>query len=598
MELTKKTGQPFVPVEELALKHTLTQKHRLLFGFSDWPTGILEVASWAKKEGLAEPSVFFMSKGENDAVEAKKLLRKHLPGLGVQGSRFFLESGDLNLETKEAVQTLGVKFLRKLLEFKPDIVGFRLEGNNTDELKTRIAAVRRFSDAAVVVGGPTPTTFPKEVLEESGATYVFAGDAEESFNMFLKAYNKGKPESKKLLEIPGLAFKHAGKTYHNTAKTDGYGQPIGPLDRRHIWPETDTAILNANRPDWSIVENIEEKVFDVLYVSSSRGCPGDCTFCAHQHGNRFRQKIAKNLMEEITELDGLISQGKLKVQAGNHFKHVDDKLLKDKPVIPLVIYDEDPFVDKGRMLEFFRLWDESPLKERYRLMFQANPRSLLKSDAGIDDRPEVDERLLMYVDKFKARICLGGESFHDGVLKRWNKRHNVKQLRAVIDAFEKTGQEYYVYMIMSDYDMKPDEYIDSLRLLASNHLKNDHMRITANRYAHLVFDSDMRKSLEFTGRLSEDKITHFSDYRKAHPELMDPFTRKLVEDSEALYQVECMPEAKHYLYGLLFSKMLSDVKKENNRLESDPASTPLQKQRIASLKGQIEDIQKELNLTA
>ncbi len=130
-----------------------TGELRLLFGCQGWPSGVLEIASWAKREGLAEPGIVSLRPD--------------------------------SLASQVAVTLLGREFVERLLQLKPHLVGFRLEGGGLEEVKAYVRAVRGILDATIVLGGPTATSHPREVLEDCGADYVFAGEAEEPFNQFL-----------------------------------------------------------------------------------------------------------------------------------------------------------------------------------------------------------------------------------------------------------------------------------------------------------------------------------------------------------------------------------------------------------------------------
>ncbi len=70
---------------------TLPGKIRLLFGATGWPSGMLEVASWASREGLAEPTI----------AEIR-------PGCG-----FSDQSTTQRGATREALSALGGSFVKK-----------------------------------------------------------------------------------------------------------------------------------------------------------------------------------------------------------------------------------------------------------------------------------------------------------------------------------------------------------------------------------------------------------------------------------------------------------------------------------------------------
>lgn len=67
-----------------------------------------------------------------------------------------------------------------------------------------------------------------------------------------------------------------------------YGKPVQNLD---VLPQ----------PDFSLIKGYKS-VFSILPVSTSRGCPFDCTFCSvtKMFGRTYRFRSAANVMEELT----------------------------------------------------------------------------------------------------------------------------------------------------------------------------------------------------------------------------------------------------------------------------------------------------------
>ena len=280
-----------------------TARLRLLLGCTGWPSGILELASWAKHERLAEPVVFQLHAGD---------------------------------ETDDEIDE---QFVRKLIDFNPHVVGLRLESGQLQQIKRLIRTVRRSCRAEIILGGPTATSHPREVLEDTGADYVFAGEAEKSLAQFLRL--AWQHNSKDLQpEIPGLAYRHGGRSYLNTLPGDGYGRTVMDVDgliccntlrclRSKVRPVTEAELICGNRLDWSLLENFTGR-FDALYFTAGRGCPGSCTFCAKLHGNELRTKSAGQLLEEIEAADAKVDQGAIRLSRWDLLKHVDHPDLKEK----------------------------------------------------------------------------------------------------------------------------------------------------------------------------------------------------------------------------------------------------------------------------
>ena len=64
---------------------------RLLLGCLGWPSGVLELASWSKHQGLADPVVFQLQPdeaGQRRFAEKLDAFRPHLVGFRVEAGRF------------------------------------------------------------------------------------------------------------------------------------------------------------------------------------------------------------------------------------------------------------------------------------------------------------------------------------------------------------------------------------------------------------------------------------------------------------------------------------------------------------------------------
>lgn len=643
---------------------------RVLFACAGWPSGILEVASWAKHQDLAEPVIFQLQPGfafrldpedrdylapgvvdsrliesfarrrrplsedsrvqqtdrhtteirdarrgctyrvvdtggdldvyvpENfDSEEFLAAIRQFARASGNPGE-LLAEDGTPTRPVHDAMVAVGGQFIQKLIDFKPHVVGFRLEGGDYQDVKRYIQAVRLFSNAEVVLGGPTATSHPTEVLEDSRADYVFAGEAEEPFNQFLLLAQK--PNSKdRQPEIPGLAFRYGDRVYHNTLPRDGYERTVLDVDpraakrplrcvRNAIRPVARVDLIAANRLDWSLLDNFARE-FDSLFFTGGRGCPGACTFCARLHGQEVRVKSARQLLEEIQAADAKVAEGTIKVSRWDSFKYVTDPALKEKLVAWAAVYDEDFFLDRKRAIEFFSLWDRSPLKDRYRLGVQTNPRSLLDARGG------ADAELLRWIGRLKLMVQLGAESFNPVLLARWRKRHNVEQLDTVLDALDSLGQDYGVFILLTDFDTTPEELVETLRLLILAALARRRMRIASSPYTIPLFDSETRKLLEYrrlltpahsVGHVScptDGRVRHFSDYERPQPGWLDPLVAELADlaDSELRWTLHL--ERRESALVQAFEVVLDRIRQEEQTIILDRKSTDARVSRIRHL---------------
>ncbi|GAB6164169.1 hypothetical protein JCM19992_01690 [Thermostilla marina] len=494
---------------------------RVLFAAWGWPSGTLDVGSWIARRNLATVRIV------------------QLPDPEDAGAPF---TGNTPVADEDV---LGPEMCRQLATFRPHVVGFRLMAGYLPALERAVAAVRKRSDAEIVVGGPTATSHPAEVLEAVGCDYVFAGEAEETFSQFLEFARR--PGSRDLVPaIPGLAYRYGGRVYHNTLPRDGYGRSsldvpvmnrrsadrddVPPLSRACLQnvlrPVASRETVQANRLDFGLLVGFR-RPFDSLFFTGGRGCPGRCAFCANLHGREVRAKTAEQLIDEIAAADRAVQEGRLQLERHRLFEFCRGSKRQNDLLAWAAIYDEDFFLARRRAIRFFELWAESELAARYRVSVQTNPCSLL------DARGRVDPAVRRIVETVHPMIQLGAESFHPALLARWQKRHTASQLENVLDALETCGCDYTIFHLLTDFESTAEEVLDALYLLVRAAGRYRNMRIASNPFTLPLFDSATRRRLEFRSDWDSSRVRSFADYEREHPEWMDPLAAGLAETTSA-----------------------------------------------------------------
>jgi radical SAM superfamily enzyme YgiQ (UPF0313 family) len=141
----------------------------------------------------------------------------------------------------------------------------------------RMAKRLKALDIPVVIGGIHPTFLPDEALEY--ADFVIRGEGEHTLVELLEYLEKGTPA---LIGIRGLSYRDRdGRNVHNPSR-----EFIEDLDG---FPE----------PDFSLVHNWSPS--NPYPVSTSRGCPYDCTFCSviSMFGRSYRFKSVEATLKEM-----------------------------------------------------------------------------------------------------------------------------------------------------------------------------------------------------------------------------------------------------------------------------------------------------------
>jgi radical SAM superfamily enzyme YgiQ (UPF0313 family) len=165
----------------------------------------------------------------------------------------------------------------------------------------------------IIVGGTHATIEPKSLLDEPYIDYILRGEGEEAFLEFCDTFDKDKS---KLGKIKNINLN-----------------PLRPL----------MDIDDLKIPDYFLLE-LEK--YEHFYVTLSRGCIGNCTFCSNHKmwGKEDKPFVRMFSLEKSLELfDSLINKYKIK-----RFSLVDDNFLTFRSRVKLICnYLE------GKNLNFF-----------------------------------------------------------------------------------------------------------------------------------------------------------------------------------------------------------------------------------------------------
>lgn len=136
----------------------------------------------------------------------------------------------------------------------------------TIQVLNTYALVKAFKDAGmiVVLGGPHPTDCPEEGIDY-GADIVVRGEGEETLRELCR-YWKGE-SALALEEIAGITFRNAE------------GQIVSTEDREPVRDLSTLPPLNFDIIDEAQFQENEGPVKGYQRIFTSRGCPGQCTYC-------------------------------------------------------------------------------------------------------------------------------------------------------------------------------------------------------------------------------------------------------------------------------------------------------------------------------
>jgi len=202
---------------------------------------------------------------------------------------------------KVTLNELQFDFRKKVLEFKPGLIGFSVLEITYDQGLELAKAIEDL-DIPVIFGGIYPTFAPRIVLKENSIDMICEGEGEE---MIVELANSLE-NNKDITKILNLTVKKEGKVFRSGEECSLENLPTGD----NIYGEK-TGIRRPQThmgntllpPDYTIyderrfLKKMGGKVVRTVAMELSRGCPYTCTFCCvpmQQHQHRVaREKYAK-----------------------------------------------------------------------------------------------------------------------------------------------------------------------------------------------------------------------------------------------------------------------------------------------------------------
>ncbi len=206
-------------------------------------------------------------------------------------------------------------FCKFFKNYSPDIVGITSMTSLMLHDLIRVAKLTKklSKNVTIIIGGTHATIEPESLLNEPYIDYVLRGEGEEAFLEFCDTFDKDKNKLKKLKNI-------------NL-------NPLRPLMNME----------DLKLPDYSLIE-IEK--YEHFYVTLSRGCIGNCTFCSNHKmwGKNNKPFVRMFSVKKCLDLfDNLINKYHIKT-----FSLMDDNFITFKDRVKAICnYLE------GKKLNFF-----------------------------------------------------------------------------------------------------------------------------------------------------------------------------------------------------------------------------------------------------
>lgn len=271
----------------------------------------------------------------------------------------------------------------------------------------------RFPQLIIVMGGPHATLDPEGVLSFPHIDYVIRGEGEYSFLEFCRAILGGQLQD--LRNIAGLSYKENGAVVHNPDRPRIDNLDELPLPARHMVPLMKYRNYGRVR-----------KRKPVGVMISSRGCPMQCIFCAHEiFGRKYRFMSARRIVEEI-------------------------RFLQETYGVKEILFREDNFTaNRQRVLEFCDILIKEKMDVTWMCLADAN---------------SITEDMAL---KMKEAGCwhigVGVESGNQEIINILKKNIKLERVEHVFRFLHKAGIKTLAFFMIGNYADTKETIEDTIR---------------------------------------------------------------------------------------------------------------------------------------
>ncbi|MBQ6118339.1 MAG: B12-binding domain-containing radical SAM protein, partial [Clostridia bacterium] len=173
-----------------------------------------------------------------------------------------------------------------LKQFSPAVVGISVMSSRG--LKDAIQLSKEFKDRGLTVvwGGQLPSLQPDLVIQKDYVDIVSLGEGEETWLELIDCFS-GKQA---LADVLGIVYKKSGEIIR---------RPCRPFSDLGAFPPTDWSLIDVPKYMQTYIGCKK-----MMYLYSSKGCPGRCAFCPNvtYHQSTHRNRPNEQVIEEIRYL--------------------------------------------------------------------------------------------------------------------------------------------------------------------------------------------------------------------------------------------------------------------------------------------------------
>lgn len=256
---------------------------------------------------------------------------------------------------------------------------------------------KRNTTAYTVIGGIHATLMPMECAQNGFIDFTVIGEGEFTLTELVRCLEC----SGDISLVKGLVYKKAGEIIQNEPRPAITRLDSVPLPARHLF----------RNQAYSYPDALFSPAFPII---TSRGCPGNCTFCAARnlHGKVFRRRSAENVLDEI------------------------EILIKDYGAREIHIWDDNFITDPKRVFDF----RDGILKRNIKVHFSF--------PNGIRADFITREILFALKECGTYSIAIGVESGNQNVLDSVRKGITLDQLESSFQLAKELGIETWGFFLL------------------------------------------------------------------------------------------------------------------------------------------------------
>jgi len=374
------------------------------------------------------------------------------PPLGILYLASVLEEEGISIQILDAAiekYSLDETF-EKIKSMSPKVIGLSICTPDYRIIDQFAFLLRhRFPEMVIVMGGPHPTLDPEGVLSFPHVNYVIRGEGEYSFlELCQKILNGDKSNLGKIL---GLSYEENGRVIHNPDHPRIENLDEIPFPARHLIPlmrYRNYGRVYSRKP--------------VGVMITSRGCPLQCIFCAHEiFGRRYRFMSAPRIVEEI-------------------------KLLQEKYGVKEILFREDNFTaHRKRVFEFCDILIREKMDVTWMCLSDAN---------------SITEEMAVRMKEAGCwHIGIGVESGNQEIINILKKNIMLERVEKVFNSLQRVGIKTLAFFMIGNYVDTKETIEDTIRF--ANRLNTD--------FAIFTITTPFPKTELFDLAVSRELITNF-----------------------------------------------------------------------------------------